>query len=174
MSEAVEKRRARFSPEVLAQMQKLGQMISAETYGEGGPPLELTWAEIEELGHEIGKLTATVFDQTAQRQQAERYDTSRGCPQCGKACRASVKHRDLTTRDGTADLSEPEFRCVACERSFFPQRIELRLDGSDYSPAVLERIVKVGGSPKSVRHRRADVRVADRFEGRAIARGFTG
>lgn len=32
---------------------------------------------------------------------------------------------------------------------FFPQRIELRLDGSDYSPAVLERIVVVGGSSKS-------------------------
>jgi hypothetical protein len=58
MSEAVEKRRARFSPEVLEQMQKLGRMISAETYGEDGPPIELTWNEIEELGHEIGKLTA--------------------------------------------------------------------------------------------------------------------
>jgi hypothetical protein len=31
-----------------------------------------------------------------------------------------VKHRDLNTRDGTADLSEPEFHCVSCERSFFP------------------------------------------------------
>lgn len=29
---------------------------------------------------------------------------------------------------------------------FFPQRITLRLDGSDYSPAVLERIVAVGGT----------------------------
>lgn len=120
MSKAVEKRRARFSPEVLAKMQELGRMISAETYGEGGPPVELTWNEIEELGHEIGKLTATEFDQTVQRQQAERYDTEHACPQCGKECHPSVKHRDLTTRDGTADLSEPEFQCVACERSFFP------------------------------------------------------
>ena len=29
---------------------------------------------------------------------------------------------------------------------FFPQRIDLKLDGSDYSPAVLERIVAVGGT----------------------------
>ena len=28
---------------------------------------------------------------------------------------------------------------------FFPQRIELRLDGSEYSPAVIERIVSIGG-----------------------------
>lgn len=120
MSEAVEKRRARFSPEVLVKMQELGRMISAETYGEDGPPVELTWNEIEELGHEIGKLTATEFDQTVQRQQAEGFDSQRACPQCGKPCRPSVKHRDLATRDGTADLSEPEFRCVPCERSFFP------------------------------------------------------
>lgn len=120
MSEAVEKRRARFSPEVLEQMQKLGRMISAETYGQDGPPIKLTWNEIEELGHEIGKLTATEFDQTVQRQQAEKFDAACACPTCGKQCRPSVKHRDLTTRDGTADLSEPEFLCVSCERSFFP------------------------------------------------------
>jgi hypothetical protein len=116
----VDKRRSRFSPEVLEQMQKLGRMISAETYGEDGPPVQLTWNEIEELGHEIGKLTATEFDQTVQRQQAEKFDQARACPRCGKQCSASVKHRDLNTRDGTADLSEPEFHCVSCERSFFP------------------------------------------------------
>ena len=120
MSEAVEKRRARFSPQVLEQMQKLGRMISAETYGNEGPPITLTWNEIEELGHEIGKLTATEFDQTVQRQQAEKFDRPEACPKCGKSCQPSVKHRDLYTRDGTADLSEPEFRCVHCERSFFP------------------------------------------------------
>lgn len=120
MSKAVEERRARFSPEVLKQMQKLGRMISAETYGQEGPPIQLTWNEIEELGHEIGKLTATEFDQTVQRQQAEKFDRSHQCPQCSKEARPSVKHRDLTTRDGPTDLAEPEFRCVSCERSFFP------------------------------------------------------
>ena len=120
MSEAVEKRRARFSPHALELMQELGRVISAETYGSDGPPVELPWNEIEELGHEIGKLTATEFDQTVQRQQAEKFDDACRCPQCGQQCNPSVKHRDLTTRDGTADLSEPEFRCVSCERSFFP------------------------------------------------------
>ena len=120
MSEAVEKRRARFSPHALELMQELGRVISAETYGEDGPPVKLTWNEIEELGHEIGKLTATEFDQTVQRQQAEKFDDARHCPQCGKQCSSGVKHRDLNTRDGTTNLSEPEFHCVSCERSFFP------------------------------------------------------
>ncbi|TWT81999.1 hypothetical protein CA13_34540 [Planctomycetes bacterium CA13] len=91
-------------------------MISAETYGENGPPIELTWNEIEERGHEIGKLTATEFDQTEQRPQAKRFDEARACPQCGKRCSVSVKHRDLEVRDGPAGFSEAEFHCVSCER----------------------------------------------------------
>jgi hypothetical protein len=119
-SKAVQARRARFSPEVLKQIQLLGRMISAEKYGDAGPPIDLTWAEIEDAGHELGKLVATEYDQTMQRQQAEKFDTPHDCPQCGKRASPCVKHRDLTTRDGTADLSEPELHCVACERSFFP------------------------------------------------------
>lgn len=120
MSEAVEKRRARFSPHALRLMQELGRVISADKYGDDGPPIELTWAEIEDAGHELGKLVATEYDQTIQRQHAEKYDTKHPCPQCGRTTSPSVKHRDLTTRDGPTDLSEPEFRCVPCERSFFP------------------------------------------------------
>jgi hypothetical protein len=121
-SEAVEKRRARFSPEALKLIQELGRVIGAEKYGPDGPPIETTWAEIEDAGHELGKLVATEYDQIMQRQHAEKYDEAHACPQCGKTANASVKHRDLSTRDGTADLSEPEFRCVACERSFFPSK----------------------------------------------------
>lgn len=119
MSKAVEARRSKVSPEVLAQMHMLIRMIGAEKYGER-PPLNTTWAEIEDSGHELGKLFATEFDQAMQRQHAEHYDQQKPCPQCGKDCAPAVKHRDLCTRDGTADLSEPEFRCGACERSFFP------------------------------------------------------
>lgn len=119
MSKAVEARRARFSPQVVAKMQEVARLISAEKYGER-PPLKTTWAQIEEAGHEIGKLMATEFDQLVQRQHAEHFDQKATCPQCAKSCSPVVKHRDLQTRDGTADLSEPEFHCVSCERSFFP------------------------------------------------------
>lgn len=119
-SKVVQKRRDRYSPEVLEQMQKLGRMMGRETFGEGGPPMQTTFAQIEDIGHELGKMVATEFDQIMQRQHAEKYDQEHPCPQCKKNCTSTVKHRDLTTRDETADLSEPEFRCTACERSFFP------------------------------------------------------
>ena len=122
VSEAVKKRRARFSPEVLEQIQKLGRMMGAEKYGQDGPPIETTWAEIEDAGHELGKLVATEYDQLMQRQHAEKFDVTHPCPQCGKQAGPSVKHRELTTRDGAADLYEPELHCVSCERSFFPSK----------------------------------------------------
>src|SRR6056297_873237 len=38
----------------------------------------------------VCKFTATEFDQTVQRQQAEKYDTPHPCPQCGKAASPNV------------------------------------------------------------------------------------
>lgn len=120
VSKAVQARRDRYSGEVLALMQELGRRLGAEKFGPEGPPLETTFAEIEEIGHELGKMVATEFDQCMQRQHAEKFDNAEVCPQCNKPCGPGVKHRDLTTRDGPADLAEPEFHCVSCERSFFP------------------------------------------------------
>lgn len=119
-SKAVTQRRSRYSPEVLAKMQELGRLMGREIYGEDGPPIETTFSEIEDHGHELGKMLATEFDQIMQRQHAEKYDHQHACPQCGKLCSPAVKHRDLSTRDGTTDLAEPELHCSSCERSFFP------------------------------------------------------
>ena len=70
-SKAVQKRRDRYSPEVLAKMQELGRLLGRETYGDDGPPLETTFAEIEDIGHELGKMVATEIHQIMQRQHAE-------------------------------------------------------------------------------------------------------
>lgn len=120
MTPEVESRRNKWSPAVLAKLNELSPLISREKYGQEGPPRNLTWAEIEDVGHEIGRLTATEVDQTIQRQQADKFDHAHACPQCGRRCSPSVKHRTLETRDGPADLSEPACCCSACERSFFP------------------------------------------------------
>lgn len=120
MASEVEARRNKWSPAVLAKLNELAQLISHEKYGQEGPPVDLTWAEIEDVGHEIGRLTATEVDQTVQRQQADKFDHPHDCPQCGRQCSPGVKHRALETRDGPADLSEPVCYCNACKRSFFP------------------------------------------------------
>ena len=120
MTPEVEARRNRWSPAVLAKLNELSQLISQEKYGPEGPPTDLTWAQIEDVGHEIGRLTATEVDQTIQRQQADKFEHTHDCPQCGRQCSPRVKHRTLETRDGATGLSEPACYCNACERSFFP------------------------------------------------------
>ena len=117
----VEARRNRWSPAVLAKMAELTQLISQEKFGDEGPPIEMTWAEIEDIGHEVGRLTATEVDQAIQRQHAQKFDGQHACPGCGRHCEPGVKHRTLETREGPADLSEPACYCNACERSFFPR-----------------------------------------------------
>jgi hypothetical protein len=120
MTPEVEARRNKWSPAVLAKLNELSELISQEKYGQDGPPQDLTWGEIEDVGHEIGRLAATEVDQKIQRQQAEKFDRTHGCPQCGRQRSPNVKHRSLETRDGPADLSEPVCYCSSCERSFFP------------------------------------------------------
>ena len=120
MTPEVESRRNQWSPAVLTKMRELSQLISEEKFGNQGPPVEITWAEIEDIGHAVGRLAATEVDQVLQRQHAEQFDGSHACPTCGRQCGVAVKHRALETREGPVDLAEPVCYCNACERSFFP------------------------------------------------------
>jgi hypothetical protein len=112
--------RNRWSAAVRRKMRELAELIRQEKFGEDLPPLELTWVEIEDIGHEVGRLTAAEVDQELQRSHAEHFDHPHACPSCGRRGSTSVRHRDLQTRDGTVDLAEPACYCNACERSFFP------------------------------------------------------
>lgn len=58
MTLEVATRRNKWSPAVLAKMDELAQLVRQEKYGQEGPPIDFTWAEIEDVGHEIGRLTA--------------------------------------------------------------------------------------------------------------------
>lgn len=120
MTPEVEARRNRWSPAVLTKMQELAELVSREQYGEEGPPLETTWAEIEEIGHQVGQLAATEVDQNLQRRHAEHLDHQHPCPHCGKAAETIVKHRSLQTRQGPADIAEPACYCASCRWYFFP------------------------------------------------------
>jgi hypothetical protein len=120
MANASQKRTNQYSDQVMAKVRELTTLLAAEQFGKDGPPLKTKWSQIEEAGHQVGKLMATQFNELAQRQHAEHFDNEHACPNCGKLCKPTVKHRDFVTRDGATDLAEPEFECVACERSFFP------------------------------------------------------
>jgi len=109
------------SPKIIEKIKELAELVALENYGPQGPPLELTFREIEQLGHEVGQLAATTVDSLIQTQHADHFQQPQACPQCGQACQLAGKQlRRLLTRYGEATLDEPCFRCHACERAFFP------------------------------------------------------
>jgi len=110
-----------WSGAVRQKLQELAELISQERFGEAGIPKEITFSEIEEIGHQVGRLAAGTIDQTLQLRHAEHLAAMESCPECGRGCRVEQpRQRPLQTRDGTIELQEPVCHCHACERDFFP------------------------------------------------------
>ena len=110
-----------WSPAVRRKLQELAELIAEERFGEEGIPKEITFSEIEEIGHQVGQLAAGTVDQTLQQQHAEQLAEVAPCPECGLDCVIErPRRRSLQTRDGTVELDEPVCHCHACERDFFP------------------------------------------------------
>ena len=98
------------------------EALAACGFGPDGPPLETTFAEIEEFGHEVGRLLAREVDENLTSQHAAHFSERADCPQCGAACgsKSELPTRRVQTIDGEVPLREPAFHCPACRRDFFP------------------------------------------------------
>lgn len=109
-----------WSPAVRRKLQELAELISEERFGEAGIPLEFSFSEMEEIGHQVGQLAASTVDQRLQQQHAEHLSEAAPCPGCGRDCEVERRERAIQTRDGTIELNEPACHCPHCERDFFP------------------------------------------------------
>ena len=109
-----------WSSAVRQKLQELAELVSQERFGEAGIPREFTFSEIEEIGHQVGRLAAGTIDQILQLRHAGHLAEVEPCPECGRGCEIERRERELQTRDGTVALDEPVGHCHACERDFFP------------------------------------------------------
>ena len=91
-------------------------------FGPEGPPLDTTFAEIEDFGHEMGRLLARALDEELAHQHAAHFAGSASCPRCQTECPIAEhpKARDVQTTDGDVSLHEPACHCPVCNRDFFP------------------------------------------------------
>jgi hypothetical protein len=91
-------------------------------FGEDGPPVETTFVEIEEFGHEVGKMLARAIDERLMTQHASNFQGAAACPICQTDCspKPVPAKRDLKTTDGDVPIEEPVCRCPVCDRDFFP------------------------------------------------------
>ena len=110
------------TPAAKAQFDKLVALLSQQRYGEQGPPRETTFAEIEQFGHQAGRMLGRAVDAHLATQHAKHFGGEEPCPACGEkhSRKASDHELPLQTSDGEVALGEPAFRCLPCERDFFP------------------------------------------------------
>ena len=96
--------------------------LTAMRYGPGGPPENTTFAEIEEFGHEVGRMVGRAVDQQLTSQHAEQFQKAAVCPTCQTLCepKPSPAKRELQTCDGRVPIAEPVCHCSVCNRDFFP------------------------------------------------------
>jgi len=97
-------------------------MLARHGFGEEGPPRETTFAQIEQFGHQAGRMLARALDTQLASEHAEHFTGEEACPSCGQSHSPhDAPHAlPLQTTDGEVVLHEPAFRCPQCERDFFP------------------------------------------------------
>ena len=94
----------------------------AEEFGEIDDESGLGWLDaIESRAVEIGD---AVTAELVKRKSADRgvEEMESVCPKCGKPGRyRGQRERELIGRRGPVVISEPEYYCPCCRKSFFPE-----------------------------------------------------
>ena len=117
-----EMEKSMLSPQAQQKFDELVALLAEERYGADGPPIDTTFAEIEQFGHQAGQMLGRSLDEHLADRHADHFQEG-ACPTCGASGESDVaqkKTRPLQTVDGTIPLAEPAFHCPTCGRDFFP------------------------------------------------------
>ena len=118
-----EMEKSMLSPQAQQKFDELVALLAEERYGPSGPSIDTTFAEMEQFGHQAGRMVGRGIDEHLAAQQADEHFQEGCCPMCGasgESDEGEKKTRPLQTVDGTIPLAEPAFHCPTCSRAFFP------------------------------------------------------
>lgn len=109
-------------PNVKEKLDELVALLAAHGFGEQGPPRDTTFAQIEQFGHQAGRMLARAIDVSLAEQHATHFQDEQTCPTCGEKTPPKETPHELVlqTSDGEVALREPSCRCSPCRRDFFP------------------------------------------------------
>ena len=89
------------------------------TSGPNECPADITFTQIEQLSHRLGKQLARRLTEQALERSSKQQQATAACPQCQRVCRVTRHRRELITVDGRLTYSEPASHCETCRRNFF-------------------------------------------------------
>jgi hypothetical protein len=118
-----EMEKSMLSPQAQQKFDELVALLAEERYGPSGPSRDTTFAEMEQFGHQAGRMVGRAIDEHLAAQQGDEHFQEGFCPTCGasgESDAAEKKTRPLQTVDGTIPLAEPACHCPTCDRDFFP------------------------------------------------------
>lgn len=120
--------------EELLQVARLcGENLSRRAFGERGPDLKVTLADLEQFLRPMVTALAEGFLSISATEQTQRLAQTLPCPTCGRECSMSPEDRSLQGEHGPFTWPEPRCHCEHCERSFFPSA-----NGAEDRPAGLQ------------------------------------
>ena len=104
--------------------ERMGEILSQKAFGEQGPDLDTSLADMEQLLGPLLEQLAAGFLRQSVSQQGERLPDEVPCPTCGAECVPTDddKPRTMTTEHGDFRFAEPSCHCDRCQRSFFPSQ----------------------------------------------------
>ena len=110
------------SEELMRWAEQLGGIVSHKAFGEDGPDLKTSLADMERLLGPILERMAAGFLQASVAEQAGRLPDESPCPTCGQECGRVTQEeaRTMTSEHGDFCWREPAWHCDRCQRSFFP------------------------------------------------------
>jgi len=96
-----------------------GKIIAQEAFP-GGPGMDVTLADMEELAAAASRALVQGAVETMTGSQSEQFGQEAPCPTCGRMCPLTTASRPMVVRGGNATLNEPVGHCPRCRRDFFP------------------------------------------------------
>lgn len=104
------------------QFEVLVALLADRGFGKAGPPRDTTFSEIEQFGHQVGRMVARAVDARLAQQHSLHFKGEEPCPSCAQKVPVTESPHalPLQTPDGGVTLHEPTCRCSTCRRDFFP------------------------------------------------------
>lgn len=101
---------------------QLGEILCKQAFGERGPDLQTSLADLEQVLGPVLEQLAAGFLRSSVAGQSARLPDELACPTCGVGCAAQPEPRErtMTTAHGDFTWQEPACHCDRCQRSFFP------------------------------------------------------
>ena len=104
-------------------VQDWGKIVSRRVFGEIGPGLDRSFADMEQAAVVASQAIAKDALEDMLEKQAAQLADEQPCPTCGRACQLDRVRREIVTRGGRVTYNEPVGHCPACRRDFFPSAV---------------------------------------------------